>query len=74
MEDTEKDITESGIRRWTIAPIPMQATLRQALDTMRQETAEAVYVYTRSSNTGKRILHGVVTRENIEKFTLGNVL
>lgn len=74
MEDNTKDVTDAGIRRWTIAPIPMQATLRQALDTMRKETAEAVYVYARSANTGKRILHGVVTRENIEKFTLGNLL
>lgn len=68
------DVTEAGIRRWTIAPVPMEATLRQALDIMRSETSEAVCIYARSANTGKRILHGIVTRENIEKFTVGSVL
>lgn len=68
------DITEADIRRYTVAEVPMEATLRQALDTMRTGTAEAVSVYTRSASTGKRILHGVVTRENVEKFVVGNVL
>ena len=67
-------MTEAGIRRWTIAPVPMQATLRQAMDTMRNQTTEAVCVYERSANTGKRILHGVVTRESIEKFSLASLL
>lgn len=68
------DVTEADIRRFTIADVPLQATLRQALDTMKTETTEAVAVYGRSANTGKRILHGVVTREGIEKFTVGSVL
>ena len=69
-----RDLTEAPIRRWTTAPVPMQATLRQAMDTMRARTTEAVCVYERSRNTGKQILHGVVTRESIEKFTLASVL
>lgn len=68
------DVTESDMRRWTIAAVPLQATLRQALDNMREATAEAVCVYGRTGSSGKRILHGVVTRDNIEKFTLGKVL
>jgi len=73
LEEEPADLTEAGIRRWTIAPVPMQATLRQAMDTMRLRTTEAVCVYQRSPNTGKRILHGVVTRESIEKFTLAGM-
>ena len=68
------DLTDAGIRRWSIAPVPMQATLRQAMDTMNTRTTEAVCVYERSRNTGKQILHGVVTRESIEKFSLASVL
>ena len=64
------DLAESAIRRWSIAPVPLQASLRQAMDTLRASTAEAVCVYERSRSTGKSILHGVVTRESIEKFTL----
>lgn len=69
-EDRIIDLTESDIRRWTMAPVPMQATLRQAMDTMRGNTVETVCVVERSRKTGKLILHGVVTRESIEKFTL----
>lgn len=72
--ETGIDVTESDIRRFTVAEVPLQATLKQALDTMRNNTTEAVSVYTRSASTGKRILHGIVTRENIEKFTVGSVL
>lgn len=72
-EDAETDLTEADIRRWTIAPVPMQATLRQAMDAMRSGTAEAVCVYQRSTSTGKQILHGVVTRESIEKFSLARL-
>jgi CIC family chloride channel protein len=67
------DLGESDIRRWTIAPVPVQATLRQAMDTMRNSTVEAVWVQERSANTGKRILHGVITRESIEKFSLARL-
>jgi CIC family chloride channel protein len=71
-EDT--DLTEAGIRRWTTTPIPMQATLRQAIDTMRTQTTEAVHVVEVSHNTGRTILHGVVSRDSIERFTLSSVL
>lgn len=67
------DLTQAGIRRWTIAGVPVQATLRQAMDTLRARTAEAVCVYERSKATGKQILHGVLTLESIEKFSLARL-
>jgi len=73
LEMESADVTEAGIRRWTFTSVPVQATLRQAMDAMRQQTTEAVCVYERSASTGKQILHGVVTRESIEKFTLASV-
>jgi CIC family chloride channel protein len=72
-DEAPADLTEADIRRWTVAPVPVQATLRQAMDTMRANTVEAVWVYQRSANTGKRILYGVVTRESIEKFSLARL-
>jgi hypothetical protein len=72
-EEKPADLTEADIRRWTIAPVPVQATLRQALDTMRANTVEAVCVIERSRASGKRILHGIVTRESIEKFSLSRL-
>lgn len=71
--DEATDLAEARIRRWSIAPVPVQATLRQAMDTLRARTAEAVCVYERSRATGKQILHGVVTRESIEKFSLARL-
>ncbi|NND69095.1 MAG: chloride channel protein [Halioglobus sp.] len=73
-EAEDADVTEAGIRRWSSAPVPPQATLRQAVDTMRTQTTEAVHVLERSASTGRTILHGVVTRESIERFTLASVL
>jgi CIC family chloride channel protein len=69
-EGGEADLAESVIRRWTIAAVPIQATLRQAMDKIRANTVEAVCVYEPSRASGKSILHGVVTRESIEKFSL----
>lgn len=66
------DITKAGIRRWTIATVPRQATLRQAMDTIRRDTVEAVCVYG-GGTRGAPILQGVVTRESIEKFTLSQL-
>lgn len=67
------DITESGIRRWVITSAPVQASLRQALDNIGRDTAEVACIYERSRSSGKQILQGVVTRESIEKFTLGRL-
>jgi chloride channel protein, CIC family len=67
------DLTEAGIRRWTVAPVPATATLHQALDTMRAETTEAVCVYQRGSG-GTQVLQGIVRRETVEKFSLASVV
>ncbi len=69
----DTDLTEADIRRWALAAVPVQATLRQALDIMRTATAEAVSVYERSPTTGNRILNGVITRESIEKYSLAKL-
>ncbi|MEP5566276.1 MAG: chloride channel protein [Halioglobus sp.] len=69
-DSEEVDITESDIRRWTLTSVPMQASLRQAMDSIGKDTAEAVCVYERSRSASQPILHGVITREGIEKFTL----
>ena len=71
-EEEQTDITEAPIRRWTIASVPQQATLRQAMDTVRAATVEAVTVYGRSAG-GNRVLRGIVTRESIEKFSLSRL-
>ncbi len=72
-EDDPADLGEAGIRRWSITGVPVQATLRQAMDAIRNRTVEAVCVYERSATSGKRILHGVLTRENIEEFSLARL-
>jgi hypothetical protein len=73
-DDDIADVTGADLRRWTTSPLPMQATLRQAMDTMQNNTTEAVCIYERSPNTGKQILHGVLTLESIEKYSLASVL
>lgn len=67
------EITDADIRRWTTARLPVQASLRQALDAINRETAEVACVFERSRASGKDILHGVITRESIETFTLGRL-
>mgnify|MGYP001794903805 CR=1 FL=1 len=65
------DITESALRRWSIAIAPEQATLSQALDLLRSKMAEAICIY--STESGKRVVRGVLTREIIERFTLKRI-
>jgi hypothetical protein len=72
-EDGTTDLTGADIRRWSMVPVPLQATLRQSLDAMSNQTAEAACIFERSRSTGKRILHGVLTRDSIEKFTLSRL-
>ena len=66
------DLTEADIRRWTVAALPARATLRQALDTMRTETVEALWVHSRGSG-GAKVLQGIVTREAVEQFSLSKI-
>lgn len=48
--------------------------LRQAMDTMRRDTTEAVCVCERSPKTSKEILYGAMTLERIETSALSSVL
>lgn len=74
MDDAnEVDVTESDIRRWTVTSAPVQASLRQAMDNISRDTAEVACIYERSPSSGKQILQGIVTREAIEKFSLGGL-
>jgi hypothetical protein len=68
----ELDLTEADIRRWTVAALPARATLRQALDTMRLETVEALWVHSRGAS-GVEVLQGIVTREAVEQFSLSKI-
>lgn len=70
-EDRQVDVTTSDLRRWSIATLPEQATLRQALDMLRKHTAEAVCIYGRSGR--RRQLRGVVTLDAIERFALAQL-
>ncbi len=67
--NSTRNVTESNLRRWTIAMVPEQATLRQVLDILRTRTVEAVCVYSRGSRRASG-LRGIVTRDKIERFTL----
>lgn len=71
-EEIHVHLPDADLRRWSIATVPMQATLRQAMDRIKERTAEAVCVYSRSSG-GTPVLQGIVTREAIERFTLSNL-
>ena len=59
------DLTALDLRRYSIADVPEQATLRQAMDVLEGQTDEAVCVYSRGAQ-----LRGVVTREQIERYSL----
>lgn len=72
-EQESVDLTGADIRRWSVAAVPLQATLRQALDTMSRTTTEAVYVTETSRTTGNKILHGVLTKESVERFSLAGL-
>jgi H+/Cl- antiporter ClcA len=72
--DGTLDLSGAGIRRWSVSGLPVQATLRQAMDIMHTRTTEAVCVYERSPNSGRQILQGVLTLESIEQYTLASVL
>lgn len=71
-DEVELDLAEVDIRRWTTTRLSEQATLREALDALKQGTVETACIYSRASR-GKRNLRGVVTRERIEQFSLSRL-
>lgn len=66
------DLAATDIRRWTTTHLSEQATLREALDTLRPGTIEAACIYSRATR-GKRSLRGIVTRDRIEQFSLSRL-
>jgi CIC family chloride channel protein len=73
LTDEERlDVTDADVRRWAVTAVPARATMRQALDSMHNKTAEAVWVYALGAG-GKRVLQGIVTREGIERFSLSKL-
>lgn len=63
------DLTELDLRRWSIANLGPRATLREALDTLRSNTVEALLVEGAKTKQGPSI-RGVVTRDTIDQFYL----
>ncbi|MCX2983324.1 chloride channel protein [Halieaceae bacterium IMCC14734] len=63
------DLTELDLRRWSIANLGPRATLREALDTLRNNTVEALLVEGAKTKQGPSI-RGVVTRDTIDQFYL----
>jgi H+/Cl- antiporter ClcA len=67
----ECDLTELDIRRWTVASLSPRSTLREALDTLRSATAEAVIIAERGAP--ESAVRGILTRETIDQFYLGRI-
>ncbi len=63
------DLMEQDLRRWSITSVSPRATLREALDAMRRDDAEAaIIVDTRVP--GDLGIRGVLTRDIIDQFYL----
>jgi hypothetical protein len=65
--EEEVDLTELDLRRWSAAPLRPRATLREALDTMRNQTVEAILIEGPGSDP---TISGVITRDSIDQFYL----
>ena len=66
------DLTELDLRRWSTAMLPPRCTLREAMDTLRKQTVEAIVVTEPNAPAGLSI-RGIITREIIEQFYLGKL-
>ena len=66
------DLTDRDLRRWSITTVAPRATLREALDKLHSETAEAVIV-TERGFPAESAIRGVITRDIIEQFYLGKI-
>ncbi|MDZ7810916.1 MAG: hypothetical protein U5L11_13595 [Arhodomonas sp.] len=64
------DLLAIPAQRLQPAAIDLRATVREALETLRRERAEALYV-TRTTVPGVRGYYGIVTRRDIENRYLG---
>ena len=65
-EDERIDLLEQNLRRWAFTRLGPRATLREALDALRREDAQAVVI----SDPGVKTVRGVLTRDIINQFYL----
>ena len=68
-EEERIDLLERDLRRWAFTKLTPRATLREALDAMRNNDAQAVIV-TDSKAAGGLGVRGVLTRDIIDQFYL----
>ncbi len=68
-QNARLDLMEQDLRRWSITQVSPRATLREALDAMRRDDAEAVVVFDKRV-TGDLGIRGVLTRDIIDQFYL----
>ncbi len=68
-DNTPRDISNTTVQRLAVTTIPVQASLRQALDALQGKDAQAACVYGRDTSRNKTIL-GVVSLHTIEDFML----
>ncbi len=61
----EIDLLKIPAHRSEVAPVPLQATLQEAMEVLDQGVAEALYVE-RMTAPGIRRIYGVLTRESVE--------
>jgi len=54
--------------------LPVQATLREAVDTLRTHQVQAGCIFEPSPDTGRKMLRGVLTMDAIEKHALAKLL
>jgi H+/Cl- antiporter ClcA len=68
-EQEHIDLVEKDLRRWAITELTPRATLREALDAMRREDAQAVVIRD-PRLPGEPGVRGVLTRDIIDQFYL----
>jgi H+/Cl- antiporter ClcA len=68
-EDERVDLMEQDLRRWTITAVSPRATLREALDAMRRQDAEAAIIID-TRIPGDLGIRGALTRDIIDQFYL----
>ena len=66
------DLTELDLRRWSTAMLPPRCTLREAMDTLREKTVEAIVITEPNAPPGSPI-RGIITRDIVEQFYLGKI-
>ncbi len=63
------DLLEQDLRRWTFTRVSPRASLREAIDSLRRESVEAVLV-TDPREPGDAGIRGVLTRDIIDQYYL----